>query len=216
MIRKLLEILAVVAVLNLMALGGLAAYAVTSGAITVDKARYIVAIMNGEQPLPGDESDEDEDEVADDKVISIASVNPVAQTEMGKEMLRREADRIKAELDQRLALNNSILLRVTSERERFRQEQANAAKKRKSRTKQRRDEGFKKQLAIMESLSPKVASENLLAMEDLDDAVQMLLQMQTGKAKKIIESVKRTADKEKMREILRRMRDVPYQQAVNP
>lgn len=141
MIRKVVEILALLAVMNLFALGGLVAYAVSSNAINGDKLRHFVAVMRDEQPLPGDEQDE-EDSTSDDSRKLVIPVDPVAKTEMEKEILRREADRIKAELDQRLALNNSILLRVTSERERFRQEQANAAKDRKARTKKTPQRGF--------------------------------------------------------------------------
>lgn len=205
LLRRALDWLGLFAVLNLFAFVAFAFYTVQSGAMSLEKVRHFVAIMRDEIPIPGSQADIEASSKADtEKAVAVR--NPLAETEVGKEILRREADRIKAELDQRLALNNTILLRVTAERERFRKEEADAARLRKARSRKQHTAGFKKQLAIFESLSPRVASEQLLSME-VDEASRFVMAMQTSRVKKIIESVKGSQDRDKLKVILRRMRE---------
>lgn len=204
-LRRAIDWLGLIAALNLFAFVAFAVYTVQSGALSLEKVRHFVAIMRDEIPIPGSQEDIEASSIADSEIAVIAR-NPLAETEVEKEILRREADRIKAELDQRLALNNTILLRVTTERERFRKEEADAARLRKARSRKQRSEGFKKQLAILESLSPRVASEQLLSME-VEEASRFVMAMQTSRVKKIIESVKGSQDRDKLKVILRRMRE---------
>jgi len=197
------------ALLNLLAIGGLCALLAASGAIDAEKARRIVAVMRGEQPdqevAPAIEQPE---EPAVGVEQGVAGKDLAAESEVGIEIMRREAERVKAELDQRLALNNNILLRVMTERERFRREVDEAAEREEASMQQRREEGFQKQIAIYESLTPKVAVQHLLAMPEADDAAKILLEMDTRKAKKIVEAAKQGDQLEKMKTILRRVREV--------
>ena len=206
--RRSYDVLALFAVLNILALGGLGAMLFTSGAVNADKLRQIVSIMRGALLVPADEAAAapDDDDAKDDDKIDSATRS--AQSGMDAEVLRLQADRIKAELDQRLALNNSILLRVTTERERFQQERDEAVKAKQLSTDQRQAEGFQKQIAIYESLSSKVALQHLLALPEPDDAAKLLLEMNTRKAKKIVEAAKSGGQLTKMQNILRRVRQV--------
>lgn len=207
--RRAYHTVALFALLNMLALGGLGAYLVATGALDTEKARRIRAVLRGED-LPQAQAQVSEEPVAveTDTAGSESGGDVVAQSQMEMEILRREGERIKAELDQRLALNNSILLRVMTERERFQQEREEAARQQKTATDVRRKEGFKKQIAIYESLAPKVAVQHLLAMSEPDDAAKVLLEIQTRKAKKIVEAAKRGDQMEKMKAILRRVREV--------
>ena len=73
---------------------------------------------------------------------------------------------------------------------------------------QRLEDGFKKQIAIYESLAPKIALEHLLAMPDPDEAAKILLEIQTRQAKKIVETAKRGDRMKRMKTILQRVREV--------
>ena len=127
---------------------------------------------------------------------------------MGLEIMRRKAERIKAELDQRLALNNSIMLRVMTEREAFKQELEAAAEHEKAASWERQKEGFDKQVEIYQGLAPKVAIEHLLGLPEPDEAARLLLEMDTRKAKKIVEAAKRPDQMQQMKVILQRLREV--------
>ncbi|MBU0717192.1 MAG: hypothetical protein KJ749_03005, partial [Planctomycetes bacterium] len=124
------------------------------------------------------------------------------------EIIRREAARIQEELRQRLALNNSILLRITTERESFQREREEAARTAKVEQAEQETEGFAKQIAILESVKPKTALEHLLGLGDPDEAATVLLAMNTRKAKKIVEAAKSPQEMEQMRLVVRQLRSV--------
>ncbi len=200
------------ALLNVLAVGGLVGYLVVSGVLDLEKGRRLVSVMRGEDLTQTDSTPVEAP--ADATTEPPTAGEAVAESQMDDEIMRREGERIKAELDQRLALNNSILLRVMTERERFQREQVEAARQQEASRKQRGEEGFKKQLAILEALSPKIAVQHLLAVSDPDDAARILLQIDTRKAKKIVESAKSGDEIEKTKLILRRVREVAPEQSA--
>lgn len=214
-LRRAYDAVALFALLNILGVGALIALLASSGTVDLKKVRTIVAILRGAElvPVATDEPTETTGVVTDEETPGRA-VDVVAKSQIDMEILRREAERIKTELDQRLALNNSILLRVTTERERFQREVDQSRQQLESSTQQRREEGFQKQIAIYESLSPKVAVEHLLALPDIDEAAKVLLEIQTRKAKKIVESAKRADQMAKMKLILRRVREVAPDRSV--
>lgn len=214
-LRRAYDAVALFALLNILGVGALIALLASSGTVDLKKVRTIVAILRGVElvPIVTDEPTETTGVVTDEETPGRA-VDVVAKSQIDMEILRREAERIKTELDQRLALNNSILLRVTTERERFQREVDQSRQQLESSTQQRREEGFLKQIAIYESLSPKVAVEHLLALPDIDEAAKVLLEIQTRKAKKIVESAKRADQMAKMKLILRRVREVAPDRSV--
>ena len=208
-IRKAYDAAALLAVLNLLGLGGLVAYIVGTGAIDGEKLREIAAVVRGDQePQTQAAPTDGQAEVAAEPAAPAVGGDALAESQVNLEIMRREAERIQAELDQRLALNNSILLRVMTERESFNRERKEAQKQQEASVKQRHDDGFKKQIDIYESIAPKIAVEHLLAIPGPDDAARVLVQMNTRKAKAIVEAAKRGNKMEKMKVILQRMREV--------
>ena len=72
----------------------------------------------------------------------------------------------------------------------------------------RETEGFAKQIAIYNGLTPKTALQHLLGLEDPDEAARILLAMKTRQAKKIIEAAKRGDQRKQMMAVLQRLREV--------
>ncbi len=217
-IRRAYDFIALFALLHVIALVGVAAYLVSTGTIDAEKARNIVKVVRGE--LPGDELAQDDgagadvvDAIAASTAASGEGVDASSQTDI--EVLRLEAARIQAELDQRLALNNTIMLRVMTERESFQKERDNAKQRQNETIRRKRGEGFKKQLAILESLSPKIAVEHLMAMGNADEAAGLLLEMDTARAKKIVESARRGDQMQKMQIILQRIAEASPDRSVD-
>ena len=122
--------------------------------------------------------------------------------------MHREAERIRVELEQQLALVHSMMLRVTTAREAFAKETQEQADRDEVTSNANEQEGYKKQIEIYEALSPKVAVEHLLSMADPAEAAGILVEMETRKAKKIVESAKRGKQLAQMKAILRRVREV--------
>lgn len=207
-LRRLYDAVALFALLNLLVLGGVTAYAVSTGIADGEKIRRIAAVVRGEDQMdqagPGVEPSEAPSEPAE----PASTEDAIAESQMGLEIMHREADRIKAELDQRLALNNSIMLRVMTEREAFKQELEAAAEHEKAASRERQKEGFDKQVEIYQGLAPKVAVEHLLGLPEPDEAARLLLEMDTRKAKKIVEAAKRPDQMRQMKVILQRLREV--------
>ena len=212
-LRRIYDLFALLALLNVGALLALVAWLWTSGMLTPQKLGEIGAILRGDAPTTeatltsamGPQAAQASDSTARPVDAPPASF---AELQMNMEVARLEAERIKAELDQRLALNNSILLRVTTEREAFQKDRQRAEERDKKSAELRDDEGFAKQLEIFENLAPKVAVEHLLNLGDPDEAARLLLEMDARKAKKIVESAKRGTQAERMRDIMQRLRAV--------
>lgn len=212
-IKRAYDGLALFCVLNMLAVGGLIAFLAGNGALDLEKFRRVVAVMRGEDLVPADDQAATSADAPSAGAADPAAVDSIAESQTDVELMRLESDRIRAELAQRLALNNSILLRITGERERFAEDRERAEAVEQAATLARQDEGFKKQLAIYESLSPKVAVEHLLSLSEADEAARVLLELSTRKAKKIIEAAKRSDQIQKMKVILRRVRDVAPQRS---
>lgn len=207
LLRRLYDSAATFALLNLLVLGGIAAYAGFSGTLTADKVQAIAAILNGSMPSPAHASTEMPAE-STSAPSTDEPLAPIPPDDVKDEILRREAERIKEELRQRLALNNSILLRVQAEREAFQKEQADAARLAAATARQRDTEGFRKQIEILEGLKPKAAVQHLLGQGDVDEAARLLVEMDTRKAQKIVQAASDPPQLQRMLNILQRLREV--------
>jgi hypothetical protein len=200
--RKAYDILAMFALLNAFGVTLLVALLVTGGTLDAAKARRIVAVLQGAEPAA------DRPTGGAEGASKPAVTTEPVPTSMELEIRRLEAERIRTELDQRLALNNRVLLKVTAERDRFQKERDEAARQARLAAEMRSSEGFQKQVAIFEALSPKVAASHLLAIAEPDEAARLLVEMDARKAKAIVEQAKSGPQMEKMKVVLQRVREV--------
>ena len=198
------DAVALVAVVNVFVLAGVVGFFAANGTLNAKKVREVAQILRGgapETPAPSSQT-----ETAKAPAASKPVHAAVSEEEM--DLMQREAERLKTEVDQRVALANSIMLKVRTEREAFRKEKDAAARQQEADRSRQHDGGFQKQLQILTSLGPKTALGHILALNDPDKAAQMLAAMDTDSAKKIVESAKRGDDLTKMKVIVQRMQDV--------
>lgn len=205
--RKAYDLAALLALLHLFALGAVGVYMVGTGAMSLERLRGVVAVLRGEGPSDEESAQEVPAETVEPESTDVTGADGIDSRDQ-LEILRLEAARIKAVLDQRLALNNSIMLRVTTERKAFQRERAEAVKREQTAQSRRNEEGYRKQIEIYEGLAPKIAVQHLLAMNDPDEAARILLEMEVRKAKKIVEVAKRGDQLRQMQRILERVRAV--------
>jgi flagellar motility protein MotE (MotC chaperone) len=206
---------AALALLNLLALGGWAGWAMLHGGLDKERVLNAIAILRGEAaPAAVEVAEPSASAPPAVKAEDSYAEELVGDAQMEIEILQHEAKRIRAELDQRLALNNSILLKVQTEREALKADKAalqNAQQALVSRQEEERqqvrDEGFEKQVAIFENLSPKVAVQHLLGMNDPDGAARILMALDADRARKIVEAAKRGPELTRMQVILQRVRE---------
>jgi len=200
--KRMYEVAALLALLHVVAAAAVIGALISSDRLNQEKAQQMVKVMRGELPVepPPPEPEPEPEPVKD--------VNQARLSRVSHEIHRREAERVKTELEQKLGLVNSVMQRVTAERLAFQREREAFNERQDKITEDRTDEGFLKQVQLLESLSPKAAVQHLMAFGDSDEAARLLYAMEPRSAKKIIEAAKDGKTLARMQEIMQRMRDV--------
>ncbi len=216
MVRRIYNLAAVLAVVHMTALVGAVGVFVANGTLTKARAQRIASVLRGEEDKPKKTmpdaptgKTENSSTMAPEKSVVV----PVVQSPEDLEVLRREAERIATELEQRRALTHGALLNITTQRDELQKDRESFMREKEAASKRTADasrdsEGFRKQIELFDGLNPKVAMEHLLGLKDIDEAALVLSSLETRKANKIVESAKTSAQMQKMQEIMQRVRDV--------
>ncbi|MCP4593125.1 MAG: hypothetical protein GY842_20510 [bacterium] len=203
-LRGLLQIVSLLAILHLVVLGGLGAYWWSSGTLSTERVDLIAAVLRGELDPPAeDDTDDGPGQRGDAETAQVA----IAQEQMEEETERRQLERDRAELDQRLELVLREMHRVQQEREYFEDRRRLEAESVKRKSEQSYREGFDKQLQLFGTMKPKVAVEYLLS-RSVAEAAELIRAMDTRKGRKIIEAARTPNQRKKMDEILKLLPDL--------
>lgn len=229
-LKRAYDMMALLAVLHMAALGGLGVYVGATGAVDREKIARMVAIFRGTaDPASGmQEGDSVEGSSASKAAVEPSSdaksksassrsqavpskaqekpTNAMSVQEL--DIIRLEAERIQVELGQQLALVQGMMLKVSNEREAIRREREEASKSDDVGMLQKREVGFKKQVEIYSGLAAKVALDHLLRLDDPDQAARILMELEPRKAKKIVEAGRTPEQSRQLQIILQRIQDV--------
>jgi len=214
MLRRIYNLIAVFALLNMLVLGGAAGYLVSKGYLTSDKLRRIGQVVRGEdeQEPEAAEKQPEADAPAEaspaQSELTSVPIDLSKESQYAQEIVFHEMQRFKDEMDQRMALNNKIMLMITTRREALERDIKAFQQRRQQDVEIVDNEAFKKELEIFESLKPVTAMERLVAKSNVEDAAKLMLQMDSRKVAKIIEAAKTPADKLKLQAVQERMREV--------
>lgn len=211
LMRHLYDAVAAIAVVNLFAILAFGAYVGVTGSVNTSRLREAVSYLRGQTDKSQLGMLIGERQAASGGTASAAAIplkNFDVDSEADMEIARREAERIQVEIDQRLALSNAVLLKVRNEREQFQKEREAAAKQDQAKRDHGRDDGLERQIALLDSLTARIAMQHLLGVQDVDDAARILAALSPEKAKKIIEAAKRGTEMTQMKAILQRVREV--------
>jgi len=212
LVRQAYDAAALVALLNVALILAGIGYIASTGSVTGDQIRQVVAVLRGQSAVVAVSTGQPPTEspakanVAESLNPSLAGINYSSATDL--EVVRLESERIKVELDQRVALSNAVLLKVRNEREEFQKERDAASKQDQAKLDKKDDDGIQREVAIYDALSPKIAMQHLLGISDVDEAAKILVAMQPAKAKKVVEAAKKGQELNQMKAILQRVRDV--------
>lgn len=135
------------------------------------------------------------------------SVDQSREAVTDRELALRERNRFEAEINQRLALANSIMLQVTTKLDALHAEVDAFEKRKTSEAGLRDDEGFKKELEVFKTLKPAQAFE-YLSRKDVAESARLLIEMDPRTIGAILQSAKTPDTKKKADEILGKMREV--------
>lgn len=205
MLKKTYHMIAALALLNLLALGAGIFYLVSKKGLDAERVRKIAAVLRGEDQVDQDGSDESpDDQEARGSGLSVLSKE---EERVNDEIRWRNADRYRAQIEQRLKFINVARLDVDRRREEFqrlREKERAELRKRESIAAQ---PGYQKELDIISALKPKVALKQIMSMSDAD-AARILFQLENRKVKRIFEAAKMDAELEKLITVRRLIRDI--------
>jgi hypothetical protein len=201
--RRVYDAAALFALLNAIALAGVTGFLALTGTLNAENMRQAVCALRGESCAPAVTAMKDEE-----KPVEIVQQR-TSFDEAELDLMQQEAERLKTEVDQRVALAHTIMLKVKAEQGAVQREREELTRTREAERARQQDAGFLKQLQILGSLSPKTALEHMLGMNDAEKAARMLAAMDADRARKIVESAKRGEDLIRMKQILERMESVP-------
>ena len=203
MIKKIYHAVALFALLNVVVIGGGAGYLYSTGDLTAERIDQVAAVLRGEWPQP----QEAEAEVVEERADPTRSAESLDQEQVEEELMRLQADRRRAELQQQAATVAAARLEVTRQREALERRDAEIRAQAKRREKEEESQGFKKELDLLSSVKPKVAVGYLLE-KPREDAAALLLQMETRKGKRLVEAAKTASQRRAMAEVLEMLREM--------
>ncbi len=195
----LFKIVSILAILHLLGLAGLMGLLWSKGTLSTDRVQLIAGVLRGEYDPPSE--DESGPAVSQDAETESPQA-ALTQEQLEVEMTRRQLERQKTELEQRLELVLREMARVQREREYFEERRQREAEVVRKKGEQNYRRGFEKQLDLFGKMKPQVAVEYLLS-RDVEEATELLRALDTRKGKKIIEAARTPNQRKKMDEILK-------------
>ncbi len=215
-IRKTYNLVAALALVHLLAIGGGVGYLVATGKLDAERARAALAVLKGEGDSGGEataDATSDSESGAAERAAR-AGVSPDDQR-VKDEVAWRNAERYRTQIEQRLKLINAARLDVDRRREEFEKLVERDKTEREARTKRESVAGYAKQVELISQLSPKVALKQIMAMSDVD-AARILFDLNTRKVKKIVEAAKSENQQVKMTNVMKLLVDVKSDTKADP
>jgi len=204
-LKKTYRMIASMARVNMILLGGGIAYLVAGGRLNADRAREVVSLVMG-----GGDADQKASSANDQKETGSEpepSVVTREQEQEADEIRWRNADRYRARIEQRLKFINTVSMDVDRKREKFEHLQAAARQEREERLRKAGQPGYQKVLDIIAALKPKAALQQIMSMSDAD-AAQVLFQLDNRKVKKVFEAAKTSVETTKLTTVRQLIRDM--------
>lgn len=206
-LKKFYRLFAALALIHVLAAAGLIAYLASSGYLTPDRVRAAInVIKNGDaQPV---EMDAKQTTTGKARTAAAESDNIAAPDPQAEQIRRLNLERVRTHAQQQLILAKRQLVQVQRDREEFEKMIADHDASREQQSEEARSEAFDKELEIVSQLKPKIALDRLLLLPP-DNAARLLMNMETRKAKKVVEAAHKDDGKwMRIMEIQERMRDL--------
>ena len=210
-LKKAYQLLALIAIVHLFALGGGLGYLVATGKLDGVRAAEVVDVFRDV-----DESDDTpvEEPLEQPSTASGQSVESIEQQQIQEEIIWRSSVRHQAELDQRQKALQLQMLSLERKSEEFERYQKQITEQQDARQEVDQSRGFKKELELFSSMKSKQALEFLLD-KIPEDAAHLLLEMPGRSAKKIVESAKTPEQRQALTKILELMGEVAPQELTD-
>jgi len=210
-LKKAYQLLALIAIIHLLTLGGGLGYLVATGKLDSARAVEIVDVFRDVDDA-GEALIEETSETPE--AASGQSVESIEQQQIDEEMSWRSSVRHQAELDQRQQAMQLQMLSMERDREEFERYREQIIEQQAARQGVDQSRGFKKELELFSQMKSKQALSFLLAKKP-EDAAHLFLEMPGRSAKKIIESAKTLEERKALTDILSLMGEVAPQELTD-
>lgn len=182
MIRKLYHALALLALVNLFAMGGLIGFLVATDRLDKERVEQVAKVLRGQWP---------QERVAASQPIEPPPPPKISREEIEAAQAKRELYRLvdnrhQRESADRLALENSIHLQVLRRLEEIDRKNEEFKKQKQELAQQSQEEGFAQALDMYSNMEPKQAKDLLRLKQKDADVVALLMEMDPNRRKKIV------------------------------
>jgi len=195
--RRIVQAISVFAVTQLVVIGGLIAWLVATGRLNAERADRIARVLRGEWPEPP---------VSTTQPVEQKSVPETAGSHFARDRDQEElysllVQRQIRELEDRLRLNQMIQLDVTRKLEEIDRSRQALQNTHTGKTQQPAPGGFSKELEVFSTIEATRARKLLMGRKE-PDAVRLLMEMDPGRVRKIIDTCKTNEEMDWARRIL--------------
>jgi len=201
--KALFNLIALIAIANLLIVSGLVGYLIASGKLNAESADKIAAVLRGEKLIPASQVATQPAGWPTTQVASTQKAKPFSLEllEVQQALLERE----KRLIEDRYSRVKDAEFKLLKDREEFLQKQKEFYKQVEMFQKASKDEGFDKALALYSQMPAKLAKEDFMKL-DIDVVVAYLMKMPKRTAAKILKEFKTPEEQKKRQEILEKIR----------
>ncbi len=201
--KALFNLIALVAIANLLIISGLVGYLIFSGKLNADSADKIAAILRGEQLIPASQAATQPTTAPSTQIATTQQAKPFSldMLEVQQAMLERE----RRLIEDRYSRVKDAEFKLLKDREAFLQQKKEFYKQVELFQKASKDEGFEKALALYSKMPPKLVKEDFMKL-DIDVVVAYLMNMSKMTAAKILKEFKTPEEQKRRQEILEKIR----------
>lgn len=182
LLKKTYHLIAALALLNLVALGVGVGLLASRGMLTGEKVRAVVDALKAESAQAGADADSSGLPGSASTAGGAALAAPVE-----REIARLNLERVTRAAEDQLKYTSRMMVDIERRREEIQRQKEELENAQVAAQSAAADESFQKELEVLSLLKPKIALDNLLAL-DLDSAARFLGSMESRTAKKIVEA----------------------------
>ena len=202
--KALFNLIALVAIANLLIISGLVGYLIFSGKLNAESAGKISAVLRGEDLVPASQVASQPAGVATSQAAVAREERKTFSMEM-LEVQQATLEREKRLIEDRYSRVKDAEFKLLKDREAFLQKKKEFYKQVEMFQKASKDEGFEKALALYSKMPPKLAKEDFMKL-DIDIVVAYLMNMSKMTAAKILKEFKTPEEQKRRQEILEKIR----------
>jgi len=197
--KTIFNLVAIIAIANLLIIGGLVAALMLSGRLNTESATTIASVLRGEKMVPATQPTTTAPTTQPGKKGGALSSETAVEIELTQLEQKEKA------VEHRYARLKDAELRLLQDRELLKQKQDLFNKQVKIQHESAEDKGFANALALYTKMPPEVAKEDFMKL-DIDIVVRYLMNMPVRTSTKILEEFKTPAEQAKRQDITERIR----------